>query len=62
VEKKHIFKATTGNEHLHVTSEGKVVRPANSAKSTNLIVKSTMFYIAKFINVFGLLLLETPPD
>jgi len=43
VERKNIFKPTTGNESLHQDSNDNGVRIVNSATSNNLVVKRMMF-------------------
>jgi hypothetical protein len=57
VGKEGIFKPTIGNESLHETSNDNGIRVVNFAISKNLVVKSTCFHIAKFINTLGLLLM-----
>jgi hypothetical protein len=43
VGREDAFKPTTGNESLHQDSNDNGVRVVNSARSKNLVVKSTMF-------------------
>jgi hypothetical protein len=59
VGRKNIFKPTTVNESLREISNNSGVRVVNFATSKNLVVKSTMSLIAKFINTPGPLLRET---
>jgi hypothetical protein len=57
VGKEDIFKPINGNESLHEASKDNGVRVVNFVTSKNLIVKSTTFPHATFINTFGLLLM-----
>jgi hypothetical protein len=59
VGRQNIFKPTIGNERFHEISNDNGVRVVNCATSKNLVVKSTMFLIAKSINTPGPLLKET---
>jgi hypothetical protein len=59
VGRENIFKPTIRNESLHEISNDSGVRVVNFATSKNLVVRSTMFLIAKFINRPGPLLRET---
>jgi hypothetical protein len=59
VGRENIFKPTTRNESLHEISNDNGVRVVNFATSKNLVVKSTLFLIAKFINTPGPLRSET---
>jgi hypothetical protein len=43
VGRENIFKTTVGNESLHKISNDNGVGVINFAKSSNLVVKSTMF-------------------
>jgi hypothetical protein len=53
-----IFKPTIGNKSLREIYIGNGVRGVNSATYRNLVVRSTMFLIATFINTPGPLLRE----
>jgi hypothetical protein len=57
---RRLFKLTIGNESLHEISNDNGVIVVNLAASKNLIVKSTCFYIATFINVLALLHMGNP--
>jgi hypothetical protein len=50
VGSEDVFKPTIGNKSLHETSNDNGVRVVIFATSKNLVVKSTMFQHAKFIN------------
>jgi hypothetical protein len=53
-----IFKPTIGNESSHEIINDNGVKVVNFATSKNLVVKSTMFPIAAFINTPGPLLMD----
>jgi hypothetical protein len=57
VGREDIFKPIIGNESLHEASNDNGVRVVHFATSKNLIVKSTTFPTATFINTLGLLLM-----
>jgi hypothetical protein len=52
-----IFKPIIGNKSLHEASKDNGVRIVNFATSKNIIVNSTNFHTATFINTLGLLLM-----
>jgi hypothetical protein len=60
VGREDIFKPAIGNESLDEISNDNGVRLVNFATSKNLRVKSTMFHIAKSINILGRLLMGKP--
>jgi hypothetical protein len=53
VDREDIFKPTIENEILHEINNGNGVRVVNFATSKNLVVRSTMFPQAIFINTAG---------
>jgi hypothetical protein len=59
VGRENIFKPTTGNEILHEISNDNGVRVVNIAISKNLVVKTTTFPLAKFVNTPRPLLRES---
>jgi hypothetical protein len=48
VGRENIFKPTIGNESLHQDSNDNGVRSVNSVTSKNLVLKTIVFYVAKF--------------
>jgi hypothetical protein len=62
VDRKGIFKSTIGNKSLHETSNDNEVRVTQFATSKIELSRVQCSYIAKFINAFGLLLVEKRSD
>jgi endonuclease/exonuclease/phosphatase family metal-dependent hydrolase len=59
VGRENIFKLTVRNKSLHEINNENGVRVVNFATSKNLVLRSTVFRFAKFINTPGPLLRET---
>jgi hypothetical protein len=58
VGREDIFKPTNGNESSHEISNDNGVRVINFTTSKNLVVKTTMFPFAAFVDTPGPLLME----
>jgi hypothetical protein len=58
MEREGILKPIIGSESLHEISNDNWVTVVNFVTPKNLIVQSTVFRIAEFVNTFGLIFME----